>query len=438
MAKYQLGEIQPNPFRHIDRYPIDPRKVESLRKSIQTTSFWDNIVARERNGKAEIAYGHHRWVALKEEYPPDHEVELIIRDLGDEQMLKIMANENMSEWGSSVQVEHETVRAVVEAYAKGQIHLDRPLLYSYTWRCAPSFAERNPGTSGADDPHPYTANGVAAFLGWTKESGEATVRVTDALAALEFIESGILTEADFSGLGTAQAHVVIQQARRAKREREVQAKLAEQAAERQRKAAEEAQRRKVQAEEERRKREEQAARAREETERQRRLAQAEEARQAAAIADQQRILAEQRQRVATQRAEQERQEGRQEAQKVARHVGGQIKSGKIGVHGARDAANEVRQKKDMPPPMIDEFARRIAVQLHKILHEQDGTAKNLEELIRFQSYMNDHSIGQLIAELDSLIGRAESLRDSLRNGHNNATNGNGTGMIVTEVLQLSA
>jgi hypothetical protein len=36
-----------------------------------------------------------------------------------QRMLKIMARENMSEWGSSVTVEHETIRAVVEAYGAG-------------------------------------------------------------------------------------------------------------------------------------------------------------------------------------------------------------------------------------------------------------------------------------------------------------------------------
>ncbi len=72
--RFQLKNIQPNPFRHVDRYPITKEKVEALRESIRTTGFWDNIVAREVNGKAEITYGHHRLVALREEYGPDHEV----------------------------------------------------------------------------------------------------------------------------------------------------------------------------------------------------------------------------------------------------------------------------------------------------------------------------------------------------------------------------
>lgn len=41
-------------------------KVNSLVKSIKQTGFWDNILARKNKaGKYEIAYGHHRLQALK-------------------------------------------------------------------------------------------------------------------------------------------------------------------------------------------------------------------------------------------------------------------------------------------------------------------------------------------------------------------------------------
>ena len=91
MALYALRNILSNPFRHIARCPIDPDKVEALRKSIRSTKagFWDNLLAREApGGKAEIAYGHHRLEALKAEYPLAHQVDLIIKPLDDANMLK--------------------------------------------------------------------------------------------------------------------------------------------------------------------------------------------------------------------------------------------------------------------------------------------------------------------------------------------------------------
>ena len=66
------------PVRNVERYPIQRDKIDALRESIRTTTFWDNIGARKNGKGAEIAYGHHRPVALKEEYGPNHKAGLIL------------------------------------------------------------------------------------------------------------------------------------------------------------------------------------------------------------------------------------------------------------------------------------------------------------------------------------------------------------------------
>ena len=103
-------------------------------------------------------------------------MDAIVRDLDDGTMLKVMANENMQEWKSSASVDHETVRAVVQAYADGRIELGTvPTKANRSVRHAPSFAI---GSSSAMDQKPYTASSIAAFLGWDHD------KVGDALGAL--------------------------------------------------------------------------------------------------------------------------------------------------------------------------------------------------------------------------------------------------------------
>ena len=46
--KVKLKDVHPNPFRNMERYPIHKQKILQLKNSIQSTDFWDNIVARER------------------------------------------------------------------------------------------------------------------------------------------------------------------------------------------------------------------------------------------------------------------------------------------------------------------------------------------------------------------------------------------------------
>jgi nitrogen regulatory protein PII len=358
MALFEIKNIAANPFRHIERYPIRKEKVAALRESLQKTGFWDNVVARVRNGKAEIAYGHHRLFALKEEYGPTHKVDLIIKDLDDETMLQIMARENMEEWGSSAVVEQETVRAVVEAYADGLIELlnvpkntDINLI-----RYAPSFIRGEP--SAATREVRYTATTVAAFLGWDLQ------KVKDALSALELIEDGILKESDFDGLNTSQARAVLEQARTARRRRDTTAEVHRQQAESAKKDA---------------------AKAENESERQRALL---------------------RERKAREKAEQFKIEGRQKATVVGRAVSSSLKKGEISYKQARDVANRVDARKKEPPPDIDRFAERLTTQLNLILDRRDDHAVKLDELVRFRKDLAERRRHNLVAVLERISERA--------------------------------
>ena len=182
---FSLGKIKPNPFRYMDRYPIQRDKVEALKQSFRRTGFWENLVAREVKGHAEIAYGHHRLVALQEEMGPRAKVPLIIKDLDDGAMLQMMARENMDEWRTSAVVEQETVRAVVEAYAAGKIVLPEiPKDTKKTViRHAPSYVQGE--ENGNLQAAPYTATAIAEFLGW------ADPKIHTTLSALELIEQDV-------------------------------------------------------------------------------------------------------------------------------------------------------------------------------------------------------------------------------------------------------
>jgi hypothetical protein len=211
--KYKLKDIKPNPFRNIDNYPINKEKVAALRESIGQTGFWDNVVARQYNGHPEIAYGHHRMSALREEYGPNHTIELILRPLSDEDMIKIMARENMEEWGSNAQIEMETVKAVVQAFAEGKIKLKAVSSGKGTqvgFRCAPSFLKvGSNGISSGDRRNVYNAQTVAEFIGWVNRDGRAADKVHTALNALELAEKGALDESDLSGIGSEQASELV-------------------------------------------------------------------------------------------------------------------------------------------------------------------------------------------------------------------------------------
>jgi hypothetical protein len=209
--KIAVKDLRANPFRHLERYPINREKVDALKKSIKDTEFWDNLLVRKSpdgNGY-EMAYGHHRLVALKEMRV--QEIDAPVRKLDDTQMAKIMAHENMEEWAWSASIEQETVRAIVEGFAQGRIHMPKVKIDGNRVRYAPSFQSGGGANSGRPELG-YSAASLTEFLGWKESKVEAT------LNALSVVEKGLVKEKDFDGLTAYQAEAVARQVRRVEKE----------------------------------------------------------------------------------------------------------------------------------------------------------------------------------------------------------------------------
>ncbi len=212
-GNYRLADIHPNPFRDIANYPIIEGKIETLRASYRNTSVWPTIVARLRpDGHPEIAFGHHRVEAARREFGKKASIPLNIEPLDDAAMLKMMANENMTEYTAAAAVTQETVRQVVLAFGAGRIELGTVTARRdpAELRYAPHFV-RGDGAAGATPSKSYNATTVAAFLGW----GETKVK--EALAALEETERGTFKPADFRGMTTKQARAAVTSVRSAER-----------------------------------------------------------------------------------------------------------------------------------------------------------------------------------------------------------------------------
>jgi ParB-like chromosome segregation protein Spo0J len=209
--KIKLKELKPNPYRNIDHYPIRKEKVIALRESFRATGgVWPNIVVRKNGGGVEQAYGHHRAVAAREEFGPNHEIEVIDRKLDDAMMLKMMAHDNMEEYGTSAIVVMETVKAVVEAFAAGRIKLENPAGAGRGGRrIAPSFKQQE-GIFGEVE-NSYNAGTIGKLIGWMETETKAAGKIYIALDALELIEKGVLKEKDFYELSLGQAEVLVKE-----------------------------------------------------------------------------------------------------------------------------------------------------------------------------------------------------------------------------------
>lgn len=405
MPEFMLKDILPNPFRQLDRYPIQEDKIEALRESIQTTGFWDNVVARENgNGKAEIAFGHHRLETLNREFPPNHKINLIVRDLSDELMLKMMARENMEEWSWSASVEQETVRAVVQAFADGKIDLPTPSKAPlHHLRKAPSFRTiETPQGDRSGESKMYTSATIARFLGYRLKNWDAPDKIVNAVTALEFIEEGILSDEDFRELTTYQARALVDQARKIKRDREREAKAAAEGAKRADREAQEAARLREKAQKDA----ERAQKRRDEDA----LKQADEE----ALRQAELEAAAKRRRESKKKAEAKaRQRAKDDAAKAGKAIGNQIREYKEqGVK--RDAIQTARevtqsQNKSKSIPDIDKYASDLAIKLHKLL-QGDELSKSLDNLVTHREHLSPTKAEALQNALRKLGESVESYR----------------------------
>jgi ParB-like chromosome segregation protein Spo0J len=123
--RVKVKNLMPNPFRHLESYPISQEKVADLVRKIKKTGFWDNVLARKKGDKFEIAYGHHRLEALKKSGTT--EVDIPVKDLDDATMLRIMADENDDLYNMTPAVLSETVKQVkdyLESIGKKSLRSD--------------------------------------------------------------------------------------------------------------------------------------------------------------------------------------------------------------------------------------------------------------------------------------------------------------------------
>lgn len=224
MTRILVSELKPNPFRDMANYPLNADKIEALKKSINDTGFWDNLLVRKSpDGDGyEMAYGHHRREALRK--AKVSEIDIPVRKLDDTHMAQIMAHENMEEWGHSASIEQETIRSIVVAFGKGRINLPSITThptggnYYSASSTAPFSAApihqiyREAESNGSSRPALYSIESLSGFLGWKE------YKVQGALHALALIEQNVAKPETFVGLSSRQASEVSKQAARVLRD----------------------------------------------------------------------------------------------------------------------------------------------------------------------------------------------------------------------------
>jgi hypothetical protein len=131
-------------------------------------------------------------------------IPVVVVDLSDDKMLKMMASENSEEYGHDFRLGvMNAVEAVIKAYGAGAIELEQP------------DPKTPPPMLSLINGKRFTQSTVGTYLGWVSpKDGRPADKVRTAVAALELIELGALKRNQFKGLGAGQARELVTIARR--------------------------------------------------------------------------------------------------------------------------------------------------------------------------------------------------------------------------------
>lgn len=208
-----MANIHPNKYRDFNMAPIKEDKVKSLMGSIEKTDFWNNmnlrfkdnmladgtkITSQEQiasliaNGHAfdgeqyEIPYGHQRLAALQRlEWS---EVELPLKFIDDETMLRMMAEENKEGYGSDTGVKCETVKQVTN-----QINTDLQGYEDFdAYKAGGGKLFTNKKAFDAAKADGVGFRKVREFLGETWSESD----IRGAFKVLKLVEAGYITQED--------------------------------------------------------------------------------------------------------------------------------------------------------------------------------------------------------------------------------------------------
>ncbi len=210
ILKVALKDILPNPYRNEKVFVLNADKIDALLRSFTNSDFWDGSIqarpSKTHTDKYEIAFGHHRVEAAR--LHGYEAIGIVVSELTNEKMLHMMADENANEYQHDARVTIETLRAVIEAYGRGEIELEAP---------AEGHGQQKYSLPGGKL---YTLATVARWLNWVKPSDR---QATNACRnAFDAYQTEATTKAaldkldDVSDVAVQAVNTVVRAARRQK------------------------------------------------------------------------------------------------------------------------------------------------------------------------------------------------------------------------------
>ncbi len=111
--KIKVGELKPNPYKaFVEEGKLNQEQVERLKASEEELGMMTSIPVVKRGKDYHLVSHHHRVEALKQKYGKDYEVEVTVHDYTDEQLMRGMVVENLTQRAGDFREELQNLTAI--------------------------------------------------------------------------------------------------------------------------------------------------------------------------------------------------------------------------------------------------------------------------------------------------------------------------------------
>ena len=123
--KLQLSKLKPNPFKkEINGGKLDENTISKIQSNLKELGLMGSLPVFKKNNQYFLIAGHHRVEAMKREFGKNYEILVDVKDYSEDQILRGMVIENLTQRDNEYREEEANVLMVRNYLTKNKILLD--------------------------------------------------------------------------------------------------------------------------------------------------------------------------------------------------------------------------------------------------------------------------------------------------------------------------
>ncbi len=149
--KLKIKQLNPNPFKkQINNGKLDEEQIDRIKSNVKDLGLMGALPIFKKGDKYYLINGHHRTEALKRTFGKEYEIEVVKHNYNEEQILRGMVIENLTQRANDFKEEVENLTAIRDYLKK----------------------IRSPVEHISDKTRPHESGSIRNIIHWLNKNGE--------------------------------------------------------------------------------------------------------------------------------------------------------------------------------------------------------------------------------------------------------------------------